>query len=62
VTVQCAVLKDGKPARFEVLSAITDQRIANAIWQAIKACEWNPGADAQGRATNIWVMMPIRLQ
>mgnify|MGYP003509848852 CR=1 FL=1 len=62
VTVKFAILKDGKPARFEVLSTISDQRIANAIWQGIKSCEWTPGADAQGRATNIWMIMPVRLQ
>jgi protein TonB len=45
-----------------VLSAVSDQRIANAIWQGIKSCEWIPGADAQGRATNILVIIPIRLQ
>jgi protein TonB len=62
VTVKFAVLKDGKPARFEVLSGATDQRIANAIWKAIKSCEWTPGADAQGRSTNIWMILPVRLQ
>ncbi len=62
VTVKFAINKDGNPSRFEVMSAISDQRIANAIWQAVKACKWNPGADAQGRATNIWVIMPFRFK
>lgn len=62
VTVKFAIGRDGSPSRFEVMSAISDQRIANAIWQAVKACKWNPGADAQGRATSIWVILPVRFQ
>jgi protein TonB len=62
VTVKFAIGKDGSPSRFEVMSAISDQRIANAIWQAVKSCKWNAGADAQGRPTNIWVILPFRFQ
>ncbi len=60
VTVKFAINRDGTPSRFEIMSANKDHRIANAIWSAITACKWMPGADAQGRATNIWVIMPIR--
>jgi len=62
VTVKFAIGRDGVPSRFEVMSAISDQRIANAIWQAVKSCKWNAGADAQGRPTNIWVILPVRFQ
>ncbi|MBK9518465.1 MAG: hypothetical protein IPO09_14165 [Anaeromyxobacter sp.] len=62
IKVKFAVNKDGTPSRFEVLSAISDQRIASAIWQAIKSCKWTAGADAQGRPTNIWMILPVRLQ
>jgi protein TonB len=60
ITVKFAIMRDGTPSRFEVMSAVSDQRIATAIWQAVKACKWNAGADAQGRPTNIWVILPIR--
>jgi protein TonB len=60
VTVKFAILKDGTPSRFEIMSANKDHRLANVIWTAIKGCQWHPGADAQGRATNIWVIMPFR--
>jgi periplasmic protein TonB len=62
VTVKFAIGRDGMPSRFDVMSAIQDQRIANAIWQAVKACKWTPGADAQGRPTMIWVILPVRFQ
>jgi protein TonB len=62
VTVKFAIGKDGTPSRFEVMSAISDQRIANAIWQAVKSCKWTAGADAQGRPALIWVIMPVRFK
>ena len=31
-----------------------------AVWQAIRACRWLPGADAEGRPMRIWVTMPLR--
>ena len=62
ITVKFAINRDGNPSRFEVMSAISDQRIANAIWQGVKACKWKPGSDAQGRPTNIWVIMPFRFK
>jgi len=62
VTVKFAINRDGNPSRFEVMSDISDQRIADAIWQGVKACQWQAGADAQGRPTNIWVIMPFRFK
>jgi protein TonB len=42
------------------MSDVPDKRISDAIWQAVQACRWVPGADAQGRPTSIWVILPLR--
>jgi protein TonB len=60
ITVKFAINRDGTPSRFEIMSAVSDQRIAGAIWSAIKNCKWVAGADAQGRPTAIWVIIPFR--
>jgi hypothetical protein len=60
VVVKFAVGRDGVPGRFEVMTALADQRLGNAIWQAVQGCKWTAGADAQGRPTNSWVIMPLR--
>ncbi len=60
VTVKFVIGPDGAPSEFQVLGALPDARIGAAIWQAIRACRWVPGADAQGRPAKIWVTLPIR--
>ncbi|WP_242395205.1 energy transducer TonB [Anaeromyxobacter oryzisoli] len=60
VVVKFAVNRDGTPSRFEVVTSVPDRRIADAIWSAVQACRWIPGADAQGRPTAVWVIQPIR--
>ena len=60
VTVKFSVNTDGSVNRFEILSANKDHRLASAIWNAVKSCQWVPGADAQGRTVNIWVTLPLR--
>lgn len=60
VTVKFAIGRDGVPSRFEVLTGVPDQRISGAIWKAVQECKWVPGADAQGKPTAIWVILPIR--
>jgi protein TonB len=60
VQVKFAIGKDGAPSRFETLTSVPDKRIADAIWAAVQSCKWVPGADAQGRPTAIWVIMPFR--
>lgn len=60
ITVKFAIGRDGAPSRFETMTGVPDQRIANAIWKAIQECKWIPGADAQGKPTSIWVILPIR--
>lgn len=60
ITVKFAVGSDGAPCDFQVLGELPDARIGAAVWQAIQACRWVPGADMQGRPAKIWVTMPIR--
>jgi periplasmic protein TonB len=60
VQVKFAIAKDGTPTRFETLTSVPDRRIAEEIWKAVQSCKWVAGADAQGRPTSIWVILPIR--
>jgi periplasmic protein TonB len=60
VTVKFAVGRDGTPTQFQVMSVMRDPRVAQVIWQAVQSCKWTPGADAQGRPTSIWVVLPLR--
>ncbi|OFX26157.1 MAG: hypothetical protein A2V77_11130 [Anaeromyxobacter sp. RBG_16_69_14] len=60
ITVKFAVGSDGVPCEFQILGDVPDARIGAAVWQAIQACRWIPGADIQGRLAKIWVTMPIR--
>jgi len=60
ITVKFAVLKDGSPSQFTVITNGVPDRVQGAIWQAIQECKWIAGADPQGRATNIWVILPLK--
>jgi len=60
VTVKFAVYSNGAVGSIQVLTALPDPRIAEAIRRAIANCEWVPGSDAQGRATALWVIQPFR--
>ena len=60
ITVRFAVDKDGSVALFRVEGQISDRRIADAIWSAVRDCRFVPGADDQGRPTRLWVVMPVR--
>jgi protein TonB len=62
VTVKFAVYPNGAVGAFSVMGQIPDQRIADAIRNALANCTWVPGADAQGKPTAIYVIMPVRLQ
>jgi protein TonB len=42
------------------MTNVPDKRISDAIWNAVQSCKWIAGADAQGRPTAIWVILPIR--
>ena len=62
VTVKFAVYPNGSVGAFSVMGQVPDQRIADAIRNALANCTWIPGADAQGRPTPIYVILPVRLQ
>lgn len=62
VTVKFAVYPNGAIGAFQVMGTVPDQRIADAIRNALSNCTWVPGADAQGRPTPIYVILPVRLQ
>ncbi len=62
VTVKFAVYPNGAVGAFSVMGQLPDQRIGDAIRNALTSCTWVPGADAQGRPTAIYVIMPVRLQ
>ncbi len=60
ITVKFAIKRDGQPSQFQVMTDVPDKRIGDAIWNAVQACKWVPGADAQGRPVSIWVILPLR--
>ncbi len=60
ITVKFAVRRDGTIGQVQVMSQIPDPRIADIIRRGLSACEWLPGADAQGRPTALWVILPLR--
>jgi hypothetical protein len=61
VTVKFAVELDGSVSRFEPLSDAPD-RVAAAIWQAVKECQFTPGRDPKGAPLAVWMILPIRFQ
>jgi len=48
------------PVYFPQIEVVGD--IANAIWQGVTSCKWEPGADASGKPTSIWVILPLRFE
>lgn len=62
VTVKFAVYPNGAVGAFSVMGQVPDQRIGDAIRNAISNCTWKPGADAQGKPVAIYVIMPVRMQ
>jgi protein TonB len=61
VTARVAVSATGQPTTVQVMGQVADPRISEAVRRAVQACEWVPGADAQGKPTALWVVLPIRL-
>ena len=60
ITVKFAVGREGTPSRFQVMTPGMPDRAGTAIWEAIQACTWIPGADEGGVPLSIWVIMPFR--
>ncbi len=60
ITVKFAIMRDGTPSQYSVITNGVPDRVQAAIWQAIQECKWVAGADPQGKPTNIWVILPLR--
>lgn len=60
ITVKFAVYASAAVSDVQIMAQLPDPRIGEAIKNAIRGCQWVPGADAQGKPTSIWVIMPIR--
>ncbi|HYG67284.1 MAG TPA: hypothetical protein VD838_06480, partial [Anaeromyxobacteraceae bacterium] len=60
ITAKFAVGGAGEITRFELMTKNVPQQIGHAIEQAVRGCKWNPGADGQGRAIPLWVILPLR--
>ncbi len=61
VTARVAVSATGQATTIQVMGQVADPRISEAVRRAIQVCNWIPGADAQGKPTALWVVLPIRL-
>jgi protein TonB len=61
VTARIAVSATGQPSAVQVMGQVADPRISEAVRRAVQACDWVPGADAEGKPTPLWVVLPIRL-
>lgn len=58
-TVKLAVDGNGAPILFHAITPAPDAVVA-AIADAVRACEWVPGADAAGRPATLWLTLPVR--
>jgi protein TonB len=61
ITARIAVSPTGRTTSVQVMGQVADPRISEAVRRAVQACDWVPGADAEGKPTALWVVMPIRL-
>jgi protein TonB len=61
VTARVAVSTTGQATSVQVMGQVADPRISDAVRRAVQSCAWVPGADAQGKPTTLWVVLPIRL-
>jgi len=61
VTARIAVSATGQPTAVQVMGQVADPRITESVRRAVQACNWVPGADAEGKPTALWVVLPIRL-
>jgi periplasmic protein TonB len=62
IDVRFAIQTDGSVTDLQVLTALPDPRIAEAISRAVSSCRWIVGADVQGRPTWFWKPMRLRFE
>ncbi len=60
VTVKLAIDAAGKPGLVHPLSPVPDEIVA-AVADAIRACPWSAGGDADGRPTPLWTTLTVKL-
>jgi TPR repeat protein len=58
-TVKLAVDGNGSPILLHAITPTPDPVMA-AIADAVRACEWAPGADASGRPATLWLTLQVR--
>lgn len=58
-TVKLAVDGNGAPILLHAITPAPEPVVA-AITEAVRACEWSPGADAAGRPATLWLTLPVR--
>ncbi len=61
LTVKFAVDGSGAPVLYHPLTPAPDSIVA-AVGEAIRRCEWSPGADANGRSVPLWLTLAVRLE
>jgi len=61
LTVKFAVDGSGAPVLYHPLTPAPDS-IVSAVGEAVRKCEWVPGADANGRSVPLWLTLPVRLE
>jgi hypothetical protein len=59
-TVKLAVDGNGAPILLHAVTPAPEPLLA-AIGEAVRACEWLPGADANGKRATLWVTVPVRI-
>jgi TPR repeat protein len=58
-TVKLAVDGNGTPVLLHAVTPAPEPVVA-AIADAVRACEWASGADANGRPATLWLTLPVR--
>lgn len=61
LTVKFAVDGSGRPVLYHPLTPAPDSIVA-AVGEAIRKCEWAPGADPNGRNVPLWLTLPVKLE
>lgn len=61
LTVKFAVDGSGAPVLYHPLTPAPDSIVA-AVGEAIRRCEWSPGADPNGRSVPLWLTLPVRIE
>jgi periplasmic protein TonB len=60
ITAKFAVGGDAEVSRFQLMTKGVPERLAQLVENAVTGCRWVPGADVQGRAIALWVILPLR--